>query len=320
MFFLTRGKECCGEIAKHANDEAATLRSMHTGDAFIGVTRLSSATSERLGGTWYMALDGEASTRIDVGAPAEEVSRVIANLSAAGNVSVTDNADGLGFNGERSWVLKFHEWNDPSRTAKVPTVTLGSEDLRGTGAAAYMNTAGMPTIPSGDELQLSQMCVKAAVKVTSLLSSGTIDDCVFESAWQGGVSYVVPGFSFDANSSTVEAALTNIDESVLGEVWVSTSSSRNGEWNITFIGNAKGRIPELECGSDAVVSSVANATCDAIGGTFVLEYEGNTTKTVAYNASALEVCITVNHRERYTSRAVRSSSIVFTQHKSRTPQ
>ncbi|CAM9632862.1 unnamed protein product, partial [Hapterophycus canaliculatus] len=80
---------------------------MFTGDASIGVSRLSPGTGERLSGTWYLSFDGEASARIDAGASAEEVTILIQNLTAAGNVSVTESVTERGYNGERSWVLTF---------------------------------------------------------------------------------------------------------------------------------------------------------------------------------------------------------------------
>lgn len=249
-------------------------------------------TGERLGGTWYISLDGEFSTRIDAGALAEEVTSAITNLTAAGNVSVTDGAEGEGHNGERSWVITFHDWNDPNRTATPPVLAIGDESLTGTRAAAHLEAAGVSAVTSEGELDVSDVCVKAVMQLSSLISSGFIDDCSIVASWDSGATYAVPAFSFDANASFVEEAFAAVDSSALGEVWVSSegiSSGGGGVWNLTFVGNAAGRLPELECGSDAAVSRVANASCDAIGGAFVLNFDGNFTEEIAYNASALEV-------------------------------
>ncbi|CAN0149481.1 unnamed protein product, partial [Hapterophycus canaliculatus] len=67
------------------------------------------------------------------------------------------------------------------------------------------------------------------------------------------------------------------------------SASGGRVWNVTFVGNTEDRIPELQCGSDADVLLVNNASCVAIGGSFALLYEGNATAGVSFNASALEV-------------------------------
>lgn len=253
---------------------------------------MSLGTGERLGGTWYLSLDGEASTQIDAAAPAEEVSRAIANLTAAGNISVTDSAGGEGYNGEREWAITFHDWNDPNRTVSPPVIVIGDESLTGTRAAAHLEAAGVSFIASEGELDLSHVCVKAVVQISSLISSGVIDECAIVASWDGGATYTVPAFSVDANASSVQDAFSAVDSTALGEVWVSrdgVSSAGGGVWNVTFVGNVEDRLPELDCGSDAAVSRVANATCDAIGGTFVLSFDGNATEEIAYNASALEV-------------------------------
>ena len=288
-------KVCCGEVGFNGTSVdtlAATLRSRHTGDASIATSRLSHGTGERLAGTWYLSLDGEISTRIDAGALAEEVTRAIANLTAAGNFSVTDGAGGEGYNGERSWVITFYEWNDPNRTATPPVPVIGDESLTGTRAAAHLETTGVSAVTSEGELDVSDVCVKAVVQISSLVSSGFIDECSVVASWDSGATYAVPAFSFDANASSVKDAFAAVDSSALGEIWVSSegiSSSGGGSWNVTFVGNAAKRVPGLECGSDAAVSRVANASCDAIGGAFVLNLDGNSTEEIAYNASALEV-------------------------------
>lgn len=266
--------------------------SLYTGDASVGVSRLYEGTGERLSGTWYLSLDGEASARIDAGALDEDVLSAIADLTAAGNVSVTAGMEGEGYNGERSWVVTFHDWNNPNRTTKTPVLRVGDEGLVGIGAAAHLETAGAAAVASDGELDLSDLCTKAVVQISSLVSSGVIEDCVAVAAWQGGTSYAVPAFSFDANASSVETALASVDRAVLGEVWVSrqgTSGSGGGLWNVTFVGNAEGRTPALQCGSDATLETAVNASCDAIGGVFVLAFEGNATSEIPYNASALEV-------------------------------
>lgn len=257
---------------------------------------MSSGTGERLGGTWYLSLDGIASTRISASATAEDVSNAIANLTAAGNVTVTDGIEDEGYNGERSWVVTFHDWNNPNRTAMPPALTVGDLGLTGTGAAVRLKTVGLTFVTSSDgELIVSDLCTKAVVTLSSLLSAGDIDECVFVAAWHGGSggnTYNVPTFAYNANSSVLETALGNVDETVLGEVWVSregTTGGGGGIWNITFIENTEGRVPELQCGSDADVSQTANATCDAVDGVFVLEFDGNATQEIPYNASALEV-------------------------------
>lgn len=257
---------------------------------------MSSGTGERLGGTWYLSLDGIASTRISASATAEDVSNAIANLTAAGNVTVTEGIEDEGYNGEISWVITFHDWNNPNRTATPPALTVGGVGLTGTGAAARLETVDLISVTSDDgELIVSDICTKAVVTLSSLLSAGDIDECVFVAAWQGGSggnTYIIPTFAYNANSSALETALANIDKTILGEVWVSsegTSGSGGGIWNITFVENAEGRVPELQCGSDADVSQTANATCDAVDGVFVLEFDGNTTQKIAYNASALKV-------------------------------
>lgn len=292
-------KVCCGEKgfgegAAIVDETTATLKSMYSGDASIGVSLLSPGSGERLGGTWYLSLDGEASERIDAGANAEDVLVAIQNLTAAGNVSVTDSVEGDGYNGERSWVVTFFDWNDPNRTASPPVVTVGDEDLAGTGASAHLESASV-TVDSDGELEVSQLCAKAVVQVSSLLPSGEIDECVVVAAWQGGgTTYAVSSFSFDANASSVETALASVDKTALGQVWVSreeeNSASGGGVWNVTFVGNSEGRTPELQCASDADVLQITNSSCEAIGGSFVLAFAGNTTQEIAFNASALEVC------------------------------
>lgn len=253
---------------------------------------MSLGTGERLGGTWYLSLDGEASTRIDAGALAEEVTSAIANLTAAGNISVTDGVEGEEYNGERSWVITFHDWNDPNRTATPPVLAVGDESLAGTRAAAHLENTGVSAVTSEGELDVSGVCVKAVVHLSSLISSGFIDECSVVASWDSGATYAVPAFSFDANASTVKDAFADVDPSALGQVWVShegVSSSGGGVWNVTFVENVAERLPEVECVSDAAVSWVANASCDAIGGAFVLSFEGNFTEEIAYNASSLEV-------------------------------
>lgn len=288
-------KVCCGEVESDGTSvdtPAATLRSRHTGDASIGASRSSPGTGERLGGTWYISLDGVASTRIAASASAEEVSRAIANLTGAGNISVADSVGGEGYNGERSWIITFHDWNDPNRTVTPPVITIGDESLTGTRAAAHLDAAGVSAVTSDGELDLSRVCVKAVVQLSSLISSGFIDDCVVVASWDSGATHAVPAFSVHANASSVQDMFSAVDSSTLGEVWVSrdgASSNGGGVWNITFVENVAERLPELDCGSDAAVSSIANASCDAIGGTFVLKFEGNSTEEIAYNASALEV-------------------------------
>lgn len=284
---LIARKVCCGEIEADGTpvDSAfTTFTSTHTGDALIEVTRLSSGTGERLGGTWYLSLDGEASERIAADARAEEVMVAVSNLPSAGNVTVADGADGEGPNGERSWVILFHDWNDPNRTATNQILTVGDEGLTGTAATA--------TIGGGGVSQVSEFCDKAAVKVTSALSAGEIDDCAFIAHWQGGTSYVVPAFAFDANSSIVKEALASVDKGILGEVWVSRDDATGGArgiWNITFVENAEGRTPELDCGSDAAVLQLMNATCEPIGGAFTVGLNGNATRDISYNATDAEV-------------------------------
>lgn len=286
---------CCGEVGvgdTSVDTSATTLWSRHTGDASVGVSHLSHGTGERLGGTWYLSLDGEFSTRIDAGALAEEVTSAIVNLTAAGNVSVTDVAEDESYNGERSWILTFHDWNDPNLTTTRPTLAIGDEGLTGTRAAAHLEAAGVFGVSSEGELDVSDVCVKAVIQLTSLLSSGFIDECSVVASWDSGATYAVPAFAFDANASSVEDAFAAVDSSALGEVWVSNegiASSGGGVWNVTFVGNAVERLPELECGSEAAVSRVVNATCDAIRGSFVLHFDGNSTEDISYNASALEV-------------------------------
>lgn len=298
---------CCGE--KEFGDEssigdapAATLKSKYTGDASIGVSHLSPGTGERLGGTWYLSLDGEASTRIDAGASAEEVSAAVKNVTAAGNITVTESTEVAGYNGERSWVVTFLDWNDPNSAATPPVVTVGDEGLTGTGAAATLEAAAAgassTTVGSDGELEVSHLCAKAVVQLSSLLSSGYIDECVVVAAWQGGTSYAVAPFSFDANATSVETALVGVDSTALGPVRVSSeegaSASGGGVWNVTFVGNSEGRTPELQCASDADVQKVSESSCEAIGGSFSLGFGGNTTQDIAFNASALEVCVLTN--------------------------
>lgn len=294
-------KVCCGETAfgdqtPIVDESAATLRSMYTGDASIGVTRLSPGTGERLGGTWYLSLDGEASDRIDAEATAEEVTIAIQNLTTAGNVSVTESLTERGYNGERTWVVTFFDWNDPNRTAIPAIITVGDEGLVGTGAAAYLEVSdgrSSATVGSDGELGLSQLCSKAVVQISALLSSGEIDECVVVADWQGGTAHAVPAFSYDANATSLETALESVDESVLADVWVSReedlSASGGGVWNVTFVGNAEARMPDLQCGSDADVLQVKNASCAAIGGSFALAFGGNVSEAISFNASAFEV-------------------------------
>lgn len=298
---------CCGEkefgdASSIIDAPAATMKSKYTGDASVGVFRLSPGTGERLGGTWYLSLDGEASTRIDAGASAEEVSAAVTNLTSAGNVTVTEITETAGYNGERSWVVTFLDWNDPNRTATPPIVTVGDEGLAGTGAAATLEAAAAggsyTTTGSDRELEMPHLCAKAVVQLSSLLSSGYIDECVVVAAWQGSTSYAVPPFSFDANATSVETALEGVDPTALGPVLVSSeggaSASGGGVWNVTFVGNSEGRTPELQCASDADVQQVSESSCEAIGGSFSLGFGGNTTQEIAFNASALEVCVLTN--------------------------
>lgn len=296
-----REKVCCGEDGLGegttvVNETAATLKSMYTGDASIGVSLLSPSSGERLGGTWYLSLDGEASEPIDAGANTEEVLAAIQNLTAAGNVSVSDSAEGEGYNGERSWVVTFFDWNDPNRTAVPPVVAIGGEDLVGIGAAAHLETAAGASVTTDvdGELQTSQLCAKEMVSVASLISSGEIDECVLVAAWRGGTTYAVPAFSFDANATSVETALAGVDGIALGAVWVTRqedpSASGGGVWDLTFVGNSQGRTPELQCASDADVSQVTSSTCESIGGSFGLAFEGSVTQDIAFDASEQEVC------------------------------
>lgn len=298
---------CCGEkevddAIRTVDAPATTLKSKYTGDASIGVFRLSRGTGERLGGTWYLSLDGEASTRIDAGASAEEVSAAVKNITAAGDIIVTESTEVQGYNGERSWVVTFLDWNDPNRTATPPVVTVGDEGLTGTGAAATLEAAAagtsFTTVSSDGELAMSHLCAKAVVQLSSLLSSGYIDECVVVAAWQGGTSYAVPPFMFDANATLVETALEGVVPTALGPVWVSSeegaSASDGGVWNVTFVGNSEGRTPELQCASDADVQQVSDSSCAAVGGSFSLGFGGNTTQELAFNASALEVCLLAN--------------------------
>lgn len=295
----TEKKVCCGEKGSGegssvVDETAATLKSMYTGDASIGVSLLSSGTGERLGGTWYLSLDGEASEPINAGANAEEVLAAIQNLTAAGNVSVSGNAEGEGYNGERSWVMKFFDWNDPNRTAVPPVVFIGSEDLVGIGAAAHLEAAAGASITTDvdGELQISQLCAKEVLNIASLISSGEIE-CVVVAAWQGGTSYAVPAFSFDADAASVEAALAGVNGTALGEVWVSRqegpSTSGGGVWDLTFVGNSEGRMPGLQCASDADVSQVTSSTCEPIGGSFGLAFEGSVAQDIAFDASEQQV-------------------------------
>lgn len=299
-----RNKACCGEkaydegVATVVDETAATLKSMYTGDASIGVSLLSPSSGERLAGTWYLSLDGEATERIDAGADAEDVLSAIQNLTAAGNVSVTENAEGQGHNGEHSWIVTFFDWNDPNRTAVPPVVAVEDEDLTGIGAAAHLETAAGASVTADvdGELALADLCVKAVVKVTSLISSGDIDECVFVAAWQGNTTYAVPAFSFDANATSVETALAGVDQNVLGDVWVSreedpSANGGGGVWDLTFVGNSGGRTPELQCASDADVSQVTTPSCEAIGGSFIVAFKDGISEEIAFDATAAEVCV-----------------------------
>ncbi len=296
-----RLKACCGEkeydqgAATVVDETAATLKSMYTGDASIEVSLLSPSSGERLGGTWYLSLDGEATEHIDAGADAQEVLSAIQNVTAAGNVSVTENVGGEGYNGEHSWIVTFLDWNDPNRTAVPSVVAVGAEGLTGIGAAAHLETAAGASVTADVDgaLALADLCVKAVVKVTSLISSGDIDECVFVAAWQGNTNYAVPAFSFDANAASVETALAGVDQIVLGKVWVSreegSSASGGGVWDLTFVGNSGGRTPELQCASDADVSQVETPSCEAIGGSFVLAFKDGISEEIAFDATAAQV-------------------------------
>lgn len=295
-----REKVCCGETGfseknTAVDESAATIKSMYTGDASIGVSLLTPGSAERLGGTWYLSLDGEASEPIDAGATVGEVLAAVQNLTDAGNVSVSNSTEGEGFNGERSWVITFFDWNDPNRTAVPPVVFIDDQDLVGTGAAAHLETAAGASITTDvdGELQLSQLCAKEVTTVTSLVASGEIDECIVVAAWQGGTTYAVPAFSFDANATSVETALAGVDGVALGEVWVTRqadpSASGGGVWDLTFIANSAGRTPELQCAADADVSQVSSSTCEPIGGSFALAFEGSVTQDIAFDAPALEV-------------------------------
>lgn len=272
----------------------ATLKSSYTGDASIGVSRVSRGTGERLGGTWYLSLDGEASTLIDVGANSEEVWQAISNISGIGNVSVVDSVMGEAYNGERSWIITFHDWNDPNRIATPPVLAVGEEGLMGTRVRTHLDT----TVAGNGEIHAaSNWCVKAVMQVSSLLSSGNIDECSFVADWRGGATYAVPTFPFNSNSSTLETALASVDRDVVGRVWVSregTSGNGGGVWNLTLAENVEGRTPELLCGTDADVSVLASASCPAIGGFFALEFEGNRTQDIPYDASATKVKMVVS--------------------------
>lgn len=268
---------------------------MYTGDASIGVTVLSPSSGERLGGTWYLSLDGEATGPIDAGANAEDVLSAVQNLTVAGNISVTENVEGEGNNGEHFWVITFLDWNDPNRTAVPPVVAVGDEDLVGIGTAAHLETAAGASVTSDVDgvLETAQLCAKAVVKVTSLISSGDIDECVVTASWQGNTNYAVPAFSFDANAASVETALASVDQTALGEVWVSReedpSASGGSVWDLTFVGNSEGRMPELQCGSDADVLLVTAASCEAVGGSFVVAFKDDISQEISFDASALEV-------------------------------
>lgn len=305
----SRAKVCCGETGfgeeiTVIDETAATLNSMYTGDASVGVSLLTPGSAERLGGTWYLSLDGEASEPIDATAEAEEVLAAVQNLTAAGNVSVSDSVEGEEHNGERSWVVTFFDWNDPNRTAVPPVVFIGGEGLVGTGAAAHLETAAGASITTDvdGELEISQLCAKEVLRVTSLVASGEIDDCVVVAAWQGGTTYAVPAFEFDANATSVEAALAGVDGVALGEVWVTQqedpSASGGGVWDLTLVGNSQGRTPELQCTSDADVSQVTSSTCESIGGSFALAFEGSATQDIAFDAPELEVRVELGTHSR----------------------
>lgn len=272
----------------------ATLKSSYTGDASIEVSRVSRGTGHRLGGTWYLSLDGEASALIDVGADSEEVWQAISNISSIGNVSVADSVMGEPYNGDRSWIITFHDWNNPNRTATPPVLAVGEEGLKGTRARARLDTT---VTGNGETNAASNWCVKAVMQLSSLLSSGNIDECSFVADWRGGATYAVPTFPFDSNSSTLEAALASVDRDVVGKVWVSregTSGNVGGVWNLTFVENAEGRTPELLCGTDAEVSVLTIASCPAIGGFFALEFEGNRTQDIPYDAPETKVKVAIS--------------------------
>lgn len=274
----------------------ATVRALQTGDASVEVTRVSVGTGEPLGGTWYLVLDGEASNHIAADASAEDIAAVVANLSRAGNVSVSDVQEGPRPNGARSWVITFHDWNDPRHASVAPNLQVGTESLTGIAPSARLDTSGNLAgvgSTSQDESVASTFCSKSVAHVSSLLSTGHLENCYLDSAGWGGTSYAIPSFPFNANSSVLESALAAVGENVLGPVWVSheelTATDSGGVWNITFVGNAEGRVPDLTCGPDATVFWLVNSSCPAIGGVFTLEWDGNVTQEISYNASAPEV-------------------------------
>ena len=286
-------KACCGEITMDGiplDASIATLRSAFSGDASVEVTHVFRGTGEPLGGAWYLSLDGNESSYIDAGANVEDVWSAISNLTVAGNVSVTGGV--VGYNGEKSWTITFDGWNDPSRTPTPPVLALGGERLEGTRAEAHLEAFGTSPGANNRDINVSGWCVKAVMQVSSLLSSGDIDDCGFVASWREGATYTIPAFYFDSNAYSLEAALATVDRDVVGEIWVSregTSASGGGIWNLTFVANARGRTPELLCGTDAEVFRLSDSSCLAIGGVFALEFEGNLTQDIPYNASAIEV-------------------------------
>lgn len=267
----------------------ATITSMYTGDASIRVSRVSSGVGQSLGGTWYLTLDGEASKRIPANASADEVTAAIANLTGAGNISVA--VDHEGPNGGRSWVITFLDWNDPSRRDGAPILTLSTDGLVGIEPSGLL-MANKRTTGSGNEFGTPEFCAKAVLHLSSMLSSGNIDDCSFVATWLEDANYALPAFSSNANSSALESALAKVDRNILGQVWVSREEDDDpaaAAWNITFIENVKGRVPSLTCGSDATVSWVEHASCEAIGGEFSLTFAGNATEKLPFNASEFEV-------------------------------
>ncbi|CAM9707700.1 unnamed protein product, partial [Discosporangium mesarthrocarpum] len=261
---------CCGEnvLLDNPNSTTATLESFYTGDAEVTVKRITPGLGAPLGGTWYLSVDGESTPNIAHNATDEDVARAIANLSTSGQFSVETKTPVQ--SGITSWILTFDDWNHPNNTIEK-NVTVGYEGLTGTRSAANVDVAG-------------GFCIKEVQRLTSIISSGTIDSCTIGSA-------AIPSFDFDANASTVTSVLGSVEVTILGDVWVervNTTVSGGGVWDVTFLENAQD-VPMLSCGSDATVTLVTGSTCEGIGGEFVLGFHGNLTAPIPFNASADQV-------------------------------
>lgn len=213
---------------------------------------------------WTLTFDGQTTIALPVFASASDVQLALEALSTigAGNISVTFENTGT----EVRYIIEFIGSLAQTNVSQLYADVYGAED----GLTWVETSVGGGPI---NEVQTVELVPPAISGNFTLTFAGQ----------------TTANIAYNASAATVQAALEGLSNIGVGDVAV--TGSAGGPWTVTFQGALGGTdVAELTGDPGTLVGNVNEKQqvklFNAGGGTFTLTFDGQTTASIAYNASA----------------------------------